>query len=144
LFGLERPLFLLRRGQCAGGKTKNAALTVADRTVHVIYYNPVVGHRFDASPLLRRHFAATLTYAAEEIGYGPDTEDPIVIWQGGIALGPIDACANARIEITDPRNRVENGCNVGHCHNPQPQCLGPTCLGRTSISMGHRPLRLSR
>jgi predicted RNA methylase len=85
----------------------NAALTAADRTVYVIYYNPVVGHRFDASPLLRRHFAGTLPYAAEELGYGPDTEDPIVVWQGGIPLGPVDARANARIEIIDPSNRVK-------------------------------------
>ena len=78
------------------------ALGTAQRTVYVVYYNPVAGHCFDASPLLRRRFAGTLPYAADELGYGPDTDDPIVVWQGGTALAPIDTRANARIEITNP------------------------------------------
>lgn len=82
------------------------ALGAAQCTVYVVYYNPVAGHCFDASPRLRRRFAGTLPYAAGELGYGPDTEDPIVVWQGGTALGPSDARANARIEIVDPRHRV--------------------------------------
>ena len=84
----------------------NAALRNALRTIYVVYYNPVAGHCFDASPLLRRHFAGTLPYAANELGYGPDTEDPIVVWQGGTALAPSDPRADARIEIVDPRHRV--------------------------------------
>jgi SAM-dependent methyltransferase len=78
-----------------------------NRALYVVYYNPVAGHRFDASPLLRRHLAATLPYAADELGYGPDSEDPIIIWQGGTALAPVDPGANARIEIVDPVNRVK-------------------------------------
>jgi hypothetical protein len=85
----------------------HAALTDAQRTIYVVYYNPVAGHRLDASPQLRRHFAATLSYAADELGYGPDTEDPVVVWQGGVALAPIDSRANARIEIVDARYRVK-------------------------------------
>ena len=85
----------------------NAALTTQQRTIYVVYYNPVAGHQFDASPFLRRHFAATLPYAADELGCGPDTQDPIVVWQGGIALTPIDTCADARIEIIDSRHRVK-------------------------------------
>ena len=86
----------------------NAAIASdLNRVVYVVYYNPVAGHRFDASPLLRRYLAATLPYGADELGYGPDTEDPIVIWQGGIALAPIDTSANACIEIVDPLYRVK-------------------------------------
>ena len=86
----------------------NAAITNnPDRAVYVVYYNPVAGHRFDASPLLRRHLAATIPYAADERGYGPDAEDPIVIWQGGIALAPAHPDADSRIEIIDPVNRVK-------------------------------------
>ena len=77
------------------------------RVVYVVYYNPVAGHRFDASPLLRRYLAATLPYGADELGYGPDTEDPVVIWQGGAAHAPLDARANARIEVVDPLYRVK-------------------------------------
>ena len=84
-----------------------AALRNALRTIYVVYYNPVVGHRLDASTLLRRHFAATLPYATDELGYGPDAEDPIVIWEGGIARNPIGSEANARIEVVDPQRRVK-------------------------------------
>ena len=85
----------------------NAALANAQRTIYVVYYNPVAGHCFDASPVLRRRFAGTLPYAADELGYGPDTDDPVVVWQGGTGgLAPIDTRANARIEITKPRVRV--------------------------------------
>ena len=87
--------------------TVNAALTNAPRTIYVVYYNPVAGHRLDASPLLRRYFAATLPYATDELGYGPDTEDPIVIWEGGIARHSTGGGANARIEVVDPQYRVK-------------------------------------
>ena len=87
--------------------TVNAALTTAPRTIYVVYYNPVVGHRFDASPTLQRYFAATLPYAINELGYGPDAEDPIVIWQGGIARDSIGGAADARIEVIDPQYRAK-------------------------------------
>jgi hypothetical protein len=58
-------------------------------------------------PLLRRYFAATLPYGLDELGYGPDTEDPIVIWQGGVAIVPANADADCRIEIVDPLYRVK-------------------------------------
>jgi SAM-dependent methyltransferase len=76
------------------------------RVVYVVYYNPVAGHRFDASPLLRRYFAASLPCGADEVGFGPTTDDPVVIWQAGAAHTPIDARAHARIEIVDPLYRV--------------------------------------
>ena len=84
----------------------NAALANAQRTVYVVYYNPVAGHCFDSSPLLRRRFAGTLPYADDELGYGPDTEDPVVVWQDAAGFAPTDTRANARIEITKPRVRV--------------------------------------
>lgn len=84
-----------------------AALTAERRTIYVVYYNPVAGHCFDALPQLRRHFAATVPYAADELGYGPDTEDPIVVWQSGLTTPPIGPHAIARIEIVDPRYRVK-------------------------------------
>lgn len=62
-----------------------AALAAGRRSIYVIYYNPVAGRCFDASKLLRRRFARTLPYGAEERGYGPDETDVVVIWQGGNA-----------------------------------------------------------
>lgn len=84
----------------------SAAVAQEQRTVYVVYYNPVFAHHFDNSPLLHRHLAATRPYAADELGYGPDAEDPVIVWQGGIALAPKNAGADARIEIIDPRYRV--------------------------------------
>ena len=51
------------------------------RRVYVVYYNPVAGHCFDASPALCRHSAFEVRYAQEELGFGPDESDAVVIWQ---------------------------------------------------------------
>lgn len=75
-----------------------AALVTERRSIFIIYYNPVAGHVFDASQQLVRRFARMLPYAAEERGYGPDLEDPVVIWQGGTAPLPTEA-ADARILV---------------------------------------------
>ena len=86
----------------------NAAITNnSNRVVYIVYYNPVAGQQFDASPLLRRSLAATFPYGTDELGYGPDSEDPIIIWQHGMALAPTDARANSSIEIVDPVYRVK-------------------------------------
>lgn len=76
--------------------TLEAALAAEPRQLYVIYYNPVAGACFDASPWLRRRFAGMLPYAADELGYGPDTEDTVVIWQGA-SQAPAGAPARARI-----------------------------------------------
>jgi SAM-dependent methyltransferase len=47
----------------------------------VIYYNPVLGAELDASPALTRWYAETLPYDSSELGFGPDREDTVVIWQ---------------------------------------------------------------
>lgn len=82
-----------------------AAMAAENRSVYVIYYNPINGHCFDASPLLRRRFARVLPYASEEIGYGPDDDDPLVIWQGGAAPAPTEV-ADARIVVLPGAARV--------------------------------------
>ncbi len=85
-----------------------AALTTDRRSIYVVYYNPVAGHCFDASPLMRRRFARTLTYAVEERGYGPDAADPLVIWQGGAAPSPpAFPAANARIVVAQNGMRIQ-------------------------------------
>jgi SAM-dependent methyltransferase len=77
----------------------DAALHRAHRTLYVVYYNPVAGQCFDASPLLHRRFAGMLRYAPEEIGYGPDTEDPVVTWQSNAPFAP-DPSAAAKIIVS--------------------------------------------
>lgn len=46
-----------------------------------VYYNPVNGDLFDTSPSFSRWYAEVLPYAEEEVGFGPDLEDTVVIWQ---------------------------------------------------------------
>jgi SAM-dependent methyltransferase len=82
------------------------AVAAGGRTIFVIYYNPVHGHAFDASPALKRYFAANVPYSPEELGYGPDIADSIVIWQAG-GLVHAHADADAKIKITVPGLRAE-------------------------------------
>ncbi len=71
-----------------------AALTVPNRVVYVVYYNPVAGHLFDASPKLNRFFARTLAYSVDERGFGPDNSDAVMIWEGGDA--PVQSLPSSR------------------------------------------------
>lgn len=73
------------------------ALRSARRAIYVVYYNPVHGALFDACPLLERRFAGQIPYAQEELGFGPDADDPVVIWQGGAAPPPAQKPADLRI-----------------------------------------------
>jgi SAM-dependent methyltransferase len=72
-----------------------AALRTESRSIYIAYYNPVAAHCFDASSFLTRRFARQIPCAAEELGYGPDESDLVIIWQGGAA--PPLGVANARL-----------------------------------------------
>jgi SAM-dependent methyltransferase len=69
-------------------------LRIIDRNLHsgaiehlvFVYYNPVHGDLLDASKNLTRMYADVVPYDESEIGYGPDLEDTVVIWQS--ARGP--------------------------------------------------------
>jgi SAM-dependent methyltransferase len=76
------------------------------RSVFVVFCNPVSGDCFDASPVLTRRFAQTLAYTPEERDYAEDAEDAVIIWQGGQAAPPTSR-ADARIVITKERWRAE-------------------------------------
>jgi SAM-dependent methyltransferase len=83
-------------------------LVLGGRRIFVIYYNPVHGHCFDASAPFRRYFAATLPYAIEELGYGPDKHEAVVIWQAG-SNSPAHPGADSPIRVTTPDVRAELG-----------------------------------
>ena len=82
-----------------------AALRSEPRSIYIVYYNPTAAHCFDAASLLTRRFARQIPYAAEELGYGPDESDPVIIWQGGTAPPPLEA-ANARLVTVTSGFRV--------------------------------------
>jgi SAM-dependent methyltransferase len=49
--------------------------------VFVVYCNPVWSGPLDRSPRLARWSAATLPYEKEEVGFGPDLSDTVIVWQ---------------------------------------------------------------
>lgn len=74
--------------------------------VFVVYYNPVYGDVFDASPLFRRVAAEEMRYAPEELGAGAsyhDESDAVVVWQsaGGDMAAPQPG-AHRRIAVPPP------------------------------------------
>jgi SAM-dependent methyltransferase len=86
----------------------HSLLIVGARRIFVIYYNPVHGHCFDTAAPFTRYFAATLPYAIEELGYGPDKHEALVIWQAGSNL-PAYSGADTAIRVTTPEVRAELG-----------------------------------
>lgn len=82
-------------------KKLEGSLAADRRDIYVIYYNPVFGDFFDASSMLVRRFARMIPCSREELGYGADFEEAVVVWQGANASPP-PAPAEARIVITKP------------------------------------------
>lgn len=73
-----------------------SAIAAEHRAVFVIYLNPVYGHCFDASQSLTRYFAAQIPYAPEELSFGPDESDCVVIWQSAVqAVAPLPGADGA-------------------------------------------------
>jgi len=46
-----------------------------------VYYNPVHSEIFDASPAFARFYVEQIPYDHSEIGFGPDRDDLVAIWQ---------------------------------------------------------------
>jgi len=82
-----------------------SAIDQERRAVYVIYVNPIDFALFDASPRLIRRWARKVAHAPEEIGYAPEADDTVVIWQGGTAPPPLEA-ANGRI-VGPPDSRAQ-------------------------------------
>ena len=83
-----------------------AALAEENRTIFIVYQNPVYGACFDALPALKRYFATKVLYARNERGFGPDITDGVIIWQGGNLI-QAHSSANAQITVTRPGHRAE-------------------------------------
>jgi hypothetical protein len=86
-------------------------LAFPGRRIFVVYYNPVHGQCFDTSASFSRYFAATLPYSIEELGYGPDKDEAVVIWQAGSNLRARHD-AELPIRVTTPNVRAELGVSA--------------------------------
>lgn len=84
------------------------ALEQQPRQLYVVYCNPVAGRCYDASPRFARFYAETVPYSDEDLGFGPDVADPLVIWLAGTAAPPATtSAAQVDIVVTPPRRRAE-------------------------------------
>lgn len=73
----------------------------------VVYYNPVHAAVMDDSAHLARWSASSWPYAPDEVGFGPDLSDTVVIWQTIPArFAPVDGAARP---ITVSGERAELG-----------------------------------
>jgi hypothetical protein len=65
----------------------------------VVYDNPVCGEVFDGSRYLKRWFARMFAYDHHELGFGPEVQEGVVIWQSLRGARP-DAFADHDRPIT--------------------------------------------
>lgn len=79
VYFLYNPFNAVLIGAVAG----NIAAQLGERLEHafIVYYNPVHARVFDRSPHFARWSARSFPYAPDEIGYGPDLDDSVLIWQ---------------------------------------------------------------
>lgn len=104
---------------------ENVERQLKDRLQHAFFvcYNPVHGEVLDRSPHFARWSAATLRYADDEIGYGPDLADTAVIWQSVPERYPPAASAGRPIMVS-----------------PTQWCrLGPADPGQAAVRPGSQP-----
>jgi hypothetical protein len=50
-------------------------------TLRVVYIYPVCAHVLDASPALVRAWSACVPYEPDEIGYGTEDRQDVIIWK---------------------------------------------------------------
>lgn len=85
-----------------------ASLHTTHRDLYIVYYNPAWADVFDASTTLERRYAAQISYAPDEIDYGPDESDAVVIWQNRGNPNPRPpGIATAAVTIVSPGWRAE-------------------------------------
>lgn len=70
--------------------------------VFVVYCNPVWAGVLDHSRFLSRWSAATLPYDREEVGFGPDMTDTVVVWQSEPARYEAQRGANRHVVLSGP------------------------------------------
>lgn len=84
-------------------RTLEARLNDRFEHLFVVYNNPVHGDLFDGSPGFTRWFAEVLPYDESEVGFGPDLEETVVIWQSARGAIPTPHLrANRPLKVLKP------------------------------------------
>ena len=94
--------------ELTGALAENIAAQLGGRLEHafIVYYNPVHAEVFDRSPHFARWSARSLPYAADEIGYGPDLEDSVLVWQTVPGRYPPQPGAGRQVIIDPEQTRA--------------------------------------
>ena len=77
-------------------KIEAALASGALEHLFIVYDNPVCGEVFDGSRHLKRWFARGFAYDHNEVGFGPEDQENVVIWQ---------SVRGARPDVFPDRNR---------------------------------------
>jgi SAM-dependent methyltransferase len=72
----------------------------------IVYYNPVHAEVVDRSPRFARWSADVLPYGADELGYGPDLSDVVVVWQSMPSRYAARPGATRRVDAAAPGMRA--------------------------------------
>jgi SAM-dependent methyltransferase len=64
-------------------KNVEDALSGNRRRILVVYFNPKFRSIFDGSRALVRRFSEAVRHTRDELGFGWDVEDHVIVWQGG-------------------------------------------------------------
>ena len=94
--------------ELTGALAENIAAQLGGRLEHafIVYYNPVHAEVFDRSPQFARWSARSLPYAADEVGYGPDLEDSVLVWQTVPGRYPPQPGAGRQVIIDPEQTRA--------------------------------------
>ena len=94
--------------ELTGALAENIAAQLGERLEHafIVYYNPVHAEVFDRSPHFARWSARSLPYAADEVGYGPDLEDSVLVWQTVPGRYPPQPGAGRQVIIDPEQTRA--------------------------------------
>lgn len=63
------------------GKLETGLASGAIQHLFIVYDNPVCGAVFDGSSYLKRWYAGVFAYDHHELGFGPEVEETVVVWQ---------------------------------------------------------------
>jgi SAM-dependent methyltransferase len=84
-------------------KRIEASLLAVPRDLYIVYYNPVCADVVDVSTALERRYAGQVPYARDELGFGPQTSDAVIIWQNRGNLHPaLPGDQNAGVSVVAP------------------------------------------
>lgn len=86
--------------------TLERQLAESGRHAFLVYYNPVHGDVIDASPRFVRWRTMSVAYATEELGFGPDLSDTVVIWQSKPTRYPAQRDAERAIVVDAAHGRA--------------------------------------